>query len=74
MVVLNDLNLATRHADFHCDNESEIVKLPTRTSKGKDEISSISPVSPGSYCFCGKTASLFYLDGDSNTWELVGGE
>ena len=74
MVVLNELNLATRWAQFYCDKELELTKLPTRTAKGKDEISSISPISPGSFCLCGETTNLFYLNGDSDTWELFGGE
>lgn len=71
MLYLNDIDYTTRTAVFSASNASEISKLPTTTEKGKDLLSTMDPVAPGSSCYLTDgTMDIYILDGDTNTWKL----
>lgn len=71
MVYLNDLDTSTRTAVFSASSASELSKLPNLTDVGKENLSTVQPIAPGSSCYLTDgTMDIYILDGDTNTWKL----
>lgn len=65
---LKYLNPSTRYAEFFIDSEDDLLKLPSTTGAGVDNLSTVSGVLQGSMAILTTSGNTYYrLKGD-NTW------
>lgn len=68
MVSINKRDYTTNITDFYADEESDLELLPTLTSSGKENLSTINSVGVGSSCFVISTGDVYMLKGKTNSW------
>lgn len=68
MVSINKRDYTTNITEFYADEESDLELLPTLTSCGKENLSTINSVGVGSSCFVISTGDVYMLKGKINSW------
>lgn len=70
MIDLLSKNYTTGYSVFVVDTISELDKLPTTTSRGKDNLATISSCTAGSRAIVTETSDRYILNGTQNKWIL----
>ena len=65
-----DYNAMLDVSVFYVDKMSELYKLPTMTTDGKEEMRNVNSCKVGSQCICKENGEVYFLTGD-NTWEIL---
>ena len=71
MVKMTVFNNQTRYAEFVADSDDEISKLPDTKERGKDDLSPVYGVCPGSICRITTNMNIYNLVGEGNYWQLI---
>ena len=70
MITIISKNYNTNYCVFAVDSVSELDKLPTVTSRGKDNLATISSCNAGSRAIVTETSDRYILNGTQNKWIL----
>ena len=70
MITIISKNYNTNYCVFSVDSVSELDKLPTVTSRGKDNLATISSCTAGSRAIVTETSNRYILNGTQNKWIL----
>lgn len=70
MINIISKNYNTNYCVFAVDSVSELDKLPTVTSRGKDNLATISSCTAGSRAIVTETSDRYILNGTQNKWIL----
>ena len=70
MITIISKNYNTNYCVFSVDSVSELDKLPTVTSRGKDNLATISSCTAGSRAIVTETSDRYILNGKQNKWIL----
>ena len=70
MINIISKNYNTNYCVFAVDSVSELDKLPTTTSRGKDNLATISSCAAGSRAIVTETSNRYILNGTQNKWIL----
>ena len=70
MIAIISKNYNTNYCVFAVDSVSELDKLPTVTSRGKDNLATISSCTAGSRAIVTETSDRYILNGTQNKWIL----
>ena len=70
MITIISKNYNTNYCVFAVDSVSELDKLPTVTSRGKDNLATISSCTAGSRAIVTETSDRYILNGTQNKWIL----
>ena len=70
MITIISKNYNTNYCVFAVDSVSELDKLPTVTSRGKDNLATISSCIAGSRAIVTETSDRYILNGTQNKWIL----
>ena len=70
MITIISKNYNTNYCVFSVDSVSELDKLPTVTSRGKDNLATISSCTAGSRAIVTETSDRYILNGIQNKWIL----
>ena len=70
MINIISKNYNTNYCVFSVDSVSELDKLPTTTSRGKDNLATISSCTAGSRAIVTETSDRYILNGTQNKWIL----
>ena len=70
MITIISKNYNTNYCVFAVDSVSELDKLPTTTSRGKDNLATISSCTAGSRAIVTETSDRYILNGIQNKWIL----
>lgn len=70
MINIISKNYNTNYCVFAVDSVSELDKLPTVTSRGKDNLATISSCTAGSRAIVTETSDRYILNGIQNKWIL----
>ena len=70
MITIISKNYNTNYCVFAVDSVSELDKLPTVTSRGKDNLATISSCTAGSRAIVTETSDRYILNGIQNKWIL----
>ena len=70
MITIISKNYNTNYCVFSVDSVSELAKLPTVTSRGKDNLATISSCTAGSCAIVTETSDRYILNGTQNKWIL----
>ena len=70
MINIISKNYNTNYCVFAVDSVSELDKLPTVTSRGKDNLATISSCTAGSRAIVTETSDRYILNGMQNKWIL----
>ena len=70
MITIISKNYNTNYCVFAVDSVSELDKLPTVTSRGKDNLVTISSCTAGSRAIVTETSDRYILNGTQNKWIL----
>lgn len=70
MITIISKNYNTNYCVFSVDSVSELDKLPTVTSRGKDNLATISSCTAGSRAIVTETSDRYILNGTQNKWIL----
>ena len=70
MITIISKNYNTNYCVFAVDSVSELDKLPTTTSRGKDNLATISSCTAGSRAIVTETSDRYILNGTQNKWIL----
>lgn len=68
MINIISKNYNTNYCVFAVDSVSELDKLPTVTSRGKDNLATISSCTAGSRAIVTETSDRYILNGIQNKW------
>lgn len=68
MVSVRKRDYNTNITDFYADEVEDIDLLPTLTTKGKNNLSTLNSVGVGSSCFVISTGDVYMLKGKTNSW------
>ena len=68
MINIISKNYNTNYCVFAVDSVSELDKLPTVTSRGKDNLATISSCTAGSRAIVTETSDRYILNGTQNKW------
>ena len=68
---LAKLEYSTRMAIFFIDSEEDLTRLPTTTSAGTDNLSTVSGIAQGSMAKLTNTDSTYYRLRGDNTWMKI---
>lgn len=71
MVNVGKRDYTTNITEFYADEVDDLDILPTLTSCGKDNLSTLNSVGVGSSCFVMSTSDVYMLRGNTNAWELI---
>jgi len=71
MVNVGEHNYTTNTAEFYADDPDDLKILPTLTSSGKENLSTINSVGIGSSCFVISTGEVYMLKGKTNSWVKI---
>lgn len=71
MISVSKRDTVTKITEFFADNISDIDLLPTLTTKGKGNLSTVDSVGVGSSCLVIDTGDLYMLKGDTNSWKAI---
>lgn len=70
MINIISKNYNTNYCVFAVDSVSELDKLPTVTSRGKNNLATISSCTAGSRAIVTETSDRYILNGTQNKWIL----
>ena len=70
MITIISKNYNTNYCVFAVDYVEELDKLPTTTSRGKDNLAYISSCTVGSRAVVTETSDRYTLNGTQNKWIL----
>ena len=70
MINIISKNYNTNYCVFAVDSVSELDKLPTVTSRGKDNLATVSSCTAGSRAIVTETSDRYILNGTQNKWIL----
>ena len=70
MINIISRNYNTNYCVFAVDSVEELDKLPTTTSRGKDNLANISSCTAGSRAVVTETSGRYTLNGTQNKWIL----
>lgn len=68
MVSVRKRNYNTNITEFYADEVEDVDLLPTLTTKGKNNLSTLNSVGVGSSCFVISTGDIYMLKGTTNSW------
>lgn len=71
MVNVGEQNYTTNITEFYADDPDDLKILPTLTSSGKENLSTINSVGIDSSCFVISTSEVYMLQGSTNTWVKI---
>ena len=71
MIVLAYKDMNTNICEFRANSASEIAYLPTTIQSGTGNLSTVAHCASGSSCFVTSTGDIYFLNGDTNTWNLL---
>lgn len=72
MVTVIKCDYVSRYCEFAVDSASDISKLPTTTSAGQDNLSTIKSCCNGSIAYLSDSAfTVWTLNGETDTWKQV---
>lgn len=71
MVSVGKRDYNTNITEFYADEVADLNILPTLTSGGKDNLSTLRSVGVGSSCFVISTSEVYMLKGTTNSWKKI---